>query len=145
MFTHARNRIILKTYMKKYLEKVKRRAKSLKTEIRAVYIAYTRHRLPWYAKALAALVVAYALSPVDLIPDFIPVLGLLDDIILLPLGIALLIKLIPPDVMAECREEAKEGEKEKLPKNYLMAALVILLWAGIAALVIYKVIKAVSR
>ena len=138
IFTRTQNRIILKPYVKKYIEKVKCRAKSLKTETRALYLAYTKHRLPWYAKVLAALVI----SPIDLIPDFIPVLGLLDDLILLPLGIALLIKIIPPEVMEECRGQARIIEKEKLPKNYLMAALVILLWAGIAALITYKIIKA---
>ena len=131
--------------MKKYIEKVKRRAKSLKTEIYAIYLAYTKHRLPWYAKVLATLIIAYALSPIDLIPDFIPVLGLLDDIALLPLGIALLIKIIPPDVMEQCRREAESRQKEKLPKNYLMAALIILLWTGIAALITYKIIKAFIR
>ena len=100
---------------------------------------------PWYAKLLAALVIAYALSPVDLIPDFIPVLGLLDDLLLLPLGIMLLVKLIPPEVMEECREQAKNAGKEKLPGNYFMAALIILLWVGILALVTYKIIKAVCE
>lgn len=130
--------------MKKYIEKVKRRAKSLKTEIRAVYLAYTKHKLPWYAKLLAALVIAYALSPIDIIPDFIPVLGLLDDVILLPLGIALLIKIIPSDVMEECRRQAQNASKEKLPKNYLVAVLIILLWIVILALIIYKIIRAAS-
>ena len=106
----------------------------------AVYLAYTAHKLPWYAKALAALVIAYALSPIDLIPDFIPVLGLLDDVLLLPLGIALLIKIIPAQVMQECREQAEKMGKEKLPKNYLMAALIILFWVGILAFIAYKIV-----
>lgn len=126
------------------LKKLKERAQKLKIEIHAIYLAYTTHNIPWYAKVLAMVIIAYALSPVDLIPDFIPILGLLDDIILLPLGIALLIKIIPPDVMEECRKKAKEIENEKLPKNYFMAALVILLWIGIIALIAVKIAKAVS-
>ena len=77
------------------LEKLKRWAKSLKTQIYALYLAYTKHKIPWYAKLAAGAVIAYALSPIDLIPDFIPVLGLLDDLILLPLGIFLVSKNNP--------------------------------------------------
>ena len=84
----------------------KDRAKKLKTEIHALLIAYRDPRTPWIAKAWVLLVIAYALSPIDLIPDFIPVLGYLDDLILLPLGIALALRLIPADIMAEAREKA---------------------------------------
>ena len=126
------------------LRKFQDKAKRLKNEIHAVYLAYTKHKLPWYAKVLAAAVMAYALSPIDLIPDFIPILGLLDDLILLPLGIALLIKLIPPEVMEECREQAQNEGKGKLPKNYLMAAVFVLIWAGVIFLVVYKIIKSLS-
>ena len=123
------------------LERLKEKARKLKAEINAIYLAYTRHEIPWYAKLLAVVILAYALSPVDLIPDFIPVLGYLDDLLLLPLGIALLIKLIPPDVMEQCRAEAKEMSGKKLPRNYVMAVIIILLWAGIAALVIYAIVS----
>lgn len=126
------------------LNRLKENAKGLKNEIYAVYLAYTKHKLPWYAKVLAALVMAYALSPIDLIPDFIPVLGILDDLILLPLGIALLIKIIPPEVMNECRKEVQNAGKEKLPKNYLMAAVFVLIWAGLIFLIVYKVANALS-
>ena len=126
------------------LKKLKDKARSLKNEIHAIYLAYTKHKLPWYVKVLAALVIAYALSPIDLIPDFIPVLGLLDDIILLPLGIALLIKLIPPDVMEQCRAQARYADKEKLPKNYFAAAVFVIIWTGIIFLIAYKIVKAMS-
>ena len=84
----------------------KARARALKRDTYALYLACRDPRVPWYAKALAAAVVAYALSPIDLIPDFIPVLGYLDDLLLVPLGLALALRLIPAPVMAECRREA---------------------------------------
>ena len=85
---------------------LKERAKKLKTDIPAVFLAMKHRETLLLAKILALIIVAYALSPIDLIPDFIPVLGLLDDLILLPALIALMIKIIPPDVFAECRKEA---------------------------------------
>src|SRR5689334_4591237 len=84
----------------------KERAKQLKTEIHALLIAYRDPRTPWAARLWVLLVTAYALSPIDLIPDFIPVLGYLDDLLLLPLGIALAIRLIPAEVMADARKRA---------------------------------------
>jgi uncharacterized membrane protein YkvA (DUF1232 family) len=85
------------------LASLKNRARALKRDVSAICIARRDPRVPWYAKALAIVVAAYALSPIDLIPDFIPVLGHLDDLIIVPLGIWLVIALIPADVMAECR------------------------------------------
>lgn len=87
----------------------KERAKALKTELRALRIAYGDPRTPWFAKAWLLLVIAYAFSPIDLIPDFIPVLGYLDDLLLLPLGIALAIRLIPAEVLAQARQKAAQG------------------------------------
>ena len=107
-------------------------ATSLKRDVIALWIAARDPRVPWHVKALAGAVAAYALSPIDLIPDFIPVLGLLDDLVLLPLGIALCLKLLPADVMAECRERARESIAK--PRSYLAAAVIALLW--IAALVL---------
>lgn len=123
------------------LDRLKDKAKKLKAEIFAIYLAYTRHKIPWYAKLLAVVILAYALSPIDLIPDFIPVLGYLDDLLLLPLGIALLIKFIPPDVMERCRAEAQDVGDKNLPRNYVMAAIIILVWAGIVALIIYAIVS----
>jgi len=98
-------------------ERWKRRAGQLKAEVYALYLACKDPRVPWYAKALTAAVVCQALSPIDLIPDFIPVLGYLDDLLLVPLGIALALKMIPEDVMDECREQAREalGQTQEKP------------------------------
>jgi uncharacterized membrane protein YkvA (DUF1232 family) len=89
----------------------KQRAREMRRDIHALYLAYRHPCTPWYAKALAAAVVAYAFSPIDLIPDFIPVLGYLDDLILVPAGIVLAIMLIPAPVMAECRRKAAQSSE----------------------------------
>src|SRR5690348_16656665 len=101
------------------LDGLKKRARRLKTELYALYLAYRDPRVPWYARAFAAGVVAYAFTPLDLIPDFIPVLGLLDDLILLPLGIVLALRLIPSDVMAECRQRANDALSDGRPTNWI--------------------------
>ena len=98
-----------------WMERWKARVRALKTEVRALLLARRDPRVPWRAKVVAALVVAYALSPIDLIPDFIPVLGYLDDLIILPLGILLALKMIPPDVMHDCRRKAAASEAEDKP------------------------------
>jgi uncharacterized membrane protein YkvA (DUF1232 family) len=108
----------------------KQRARQLKTELYALYLAYRDPRVPWYARIVAAVVVGYAFSPIDLIPDPIPVLGYLDDLVLLPLGIALALKLIPPGVMAEARLKAQErGDK---PTNWIAAAIITGIWILLA-------------
>lgn len=94
-----------------YLEKAKIWARSLKRDVTALWLAARDPRVAWHAKAVAGLVAAYALSPVDLIPDFVPVLGYLDDIIIVPLGIILAIRLVPPELMAEFRSEAASRER----------------------------------
>jgi uncharacterized membrane protein YkvA (DUF1232 family) len=87
----------------------KSRAAALKEEVSAVYLAASDRRTPWYAKAVIWLVVTYAFSPIDLIPDFIPVLGHLDDLLIIPAGLALAIRLIPPEVLAEARESTRQA------------------------------------
>jgi len=109
-------------------------ARALKREVYALYLACKDPRVPWYARALAACVVAYAFSPIDLIPDFIPVLGYLDDLILLPLGIALVIRLLPPGVLAECRAAAEQAMTTGKPTNRIAAGVVIAVWLALAAL-----------
>lgn len=109
------------------LNKFKQRAKELKQNIAVLSIALRHRRTPWYAKIVLLLVVSYALSPIDLIPDFIPVLGLLDDLLLLPLGILLGIRLIPKDVWEECRQIA-EIQTDKGHKNWVAGGLIILIW-----------------
>ncbi len=91
----------------KLLDQLQRYAKMLKAELYVLYLAAQHPRTPWYTKILALLTIAYALSPVDLIPDFIPVLGYLDDLIIVPLGIRLCLRSLPVDVMAECRAKAQ--------------------------------------
>ncbi|MFN4361972.1 MAG: YkvA family protein [Hylemonella sp.] len=94
-----------------WLEGLRQRARALKDQTYVLYLAARHPRTPWYAKLLVAGIVAYAFSPIDLIPDFIPVLGLLDDLVLIPLGIWLAIRLVPPLVLAECRLRAQERRK----------------------------------
>lgn len=110
------------------LEPLKSRARALKREVFVLWAACQDPRTPWYAKVLAVGVVAYAFSPIDLIPDFIPVLGVLDDLILVPLGIVLVLKLIPEPVIADCRERADALRQDGKPKNWVAAAVIVLLW-----------------
>lgn len=111
-------------------------ARTLKNQVYAVYLASRDRRTPWYARLFAAVVVAYAFSPIDLIPDFIPVLGYLDDLILVPLGIWIVIKLIPAPVLAECRAEAEAMKSQGKPKNWAAAIAIVVLWLLSGALVI---------
>lgn len=111
-------------------------ARSLKAELTALNSAARDPRTPWYAKGLAIVVIAYALSPIDLIPDVIPVIGLVDDLILVPLGIALVLRFIPPDVIAEHR--AKAIEAAHVPPSKLGLFIVVAIW--LAALVLIAAI-----
>ena len=107
---------------------LKARAKALKTDIPAVIMALRHPRTPWYAKACALLIVVYALSPIDLIPDFIPVLGYLDDLIILPALVALTITWIPKDVMQECRSQAAQLGQGNWQKKWVYAIPFVLVW-----------------
>jgi len=111
-------------------------ARRIKRDTYALYLAVRDPRTPWYAKVVAACVVAYAFSPIDLIPDFIPVLGYLDDVIIVPAGIVLALKLIPAEVMADCRARADANRPSSKPRNYLGAAAIVALWLLLAALAI---------
>jgi uncharacterized membrane protein YkvA (DUF1232 family) len=119
-------------------ENWKARVKALKREIHALAIAYRDPRTPWSARVVALLVAAYALSPIDLIPDFIPILGYLDDLLLLPLGIALAIRLIPPTVMDEARQTATQAEGREIGRlgTWLIGIVWLVALAGVAILVI---------
>ena len=113
---------------------LKARARKLKAEIAALYYAARHRDTPWYAKLLVIAIVAYALSPIDLIPDFIPVIGFLDEVILLPLGIVLAIRLIPAHVMAECRARAADAGRVTTRAGMVGAAVIALVWiAAVAA------------
>ena len=120
---------------------LKERAKRLKTDVPAVFIAMRRKDVPVLAKMLAALTVAYALSPIDLVPDFIPVLGYLDDLLILPALVALTLKLIPPDVFAACRAQSAGLWQDGKPKRWYYAVPIVLVWA----LVVFVVVKAIKR
>jgi uncharacterized membrane protein YkvA (DUF1232 family) len=111
------------------------RARALKRETYALYFACRDPRVPWYAKALAAIVVAYALSPIDLIPDFIPVIGYLDDIVLIPLGVLAVRAMIPSGVLADCRERAARLEHE--PRSWTAAVVIAAIWFALTAAAIY--------
>ncbi|NLI53587.1 MAG: DUF1232 domain-containing protein [Clostridiales bacterium] len=120
---------------------LKERAAKLKTDVPAVFLALRRTETPWTAKLVAAVTVAYALSPIDLIPDFIPVLGYLDDLILLPALVALTVRLVPGDVMEQCREEAEGMWREGRPVRWYYAVPVVLFWLAIA----YWIVRAVAN
>ncbi len=111
----------------KLIDSLKQKSRILKRDVMALWIAYRDPRTPWYAKVFSAVVVAYALSPIDLIPDFVPVLGYLDDLILIPAGIALSLKMIPAEVMAESRVKAKEQFASGKPTNWVAAAIIVLI------------------
>ena len=118
---------------------LKERARNLKKEIPAVYLAMKDKDTPLVAKMIAVVTVGYALSPIDLIPDFIPVLGYLDDIILLPALIAMTIKLIPTSVWEKCLKEAENMWKDGKPKKWYYAIPIVAIWA----LVIWTVVKTI--
>ena len=118
---------------------IKERAKKLKYDIPAVFIALKKKETPIIAKILAGITVAYALSPIDLIPDFIPVLGYLDDVLLLPALIALTIKLLPKDVFEKCRIEAENLWSDGKPKKWYYAVPIIIIWLLIIGLLICRI------
>jgi uncharacterized membrane protein YkvA (DUF1232 family) len=115
---------------------LKERAKQLKRDIPAVYLALKKKETPWYAKTLAILTVGYALSPIDLIPDFIPVLGYLDDLFILPLLVTATIKLIPDGVMKQSRVEAEKLWQDGRPQKWYYAIPIILAWLLITAIIV---------
>ena len=127
------------------LESWKQQARQLKVETYAIYLAYRDPRVPWYARVFAACVVGYAFSPIDLVPDFIPVLGYLDDLVLVPLGIALTVKMIPPHVLADCRLRAQARMSEGPRRtNWAAAAAIIALWLLLAVLAIVLVTRVIK-
>lgn len=127
----------------KFLESLKGRARSLQRDTLAVWYAAKDKRTPWYARILAVLVAAYALSPVDLVPDFIPVLGYLDDLILIPAGIALVLRLIPAVVMSDARIKADLSLAK--PSTWWMTGLIILVWICLVILIIYLVLPLLQK
>jgi uncharacterized membrane protein YkvA (DUF1232 family) len=122
------------------IKTLKLKAKLLKQNLGLLYLAFKNERTPWYAKLLIGLVVSYALSPVDLIPDFIPILGYLDDLILIPAGITLALKLIPDDVISECRKNQSNLTAIKI-KGLYAGIVIALIWM----LIIYLILRTLFR
>ncbi len=120
----------------------KQKARDLEIQTYALYLAYRDPRVPWYAKGLIALIVAYAFSPIDLIPDFIPVLGYLDDLVIIPLGVFLAIRMIPVQVMEECRAKSNQRMEEGKPQYKFMGVIIIGIWIAVFLLAVIFVIKA---
>ena len=118
-----------------------KKANLLKRETLTLYLACRHPAVPWYAKLLALIVVAYALSPIDLIPDFIPVLGYLDDLLLIPLGIMVVIRLIPADVVAECRARSEELVGKVTRVGKIAAVVVVTIWLVAAALLVWLMVR----
>lgn len=122
----------------------RQRVRQLKGETYALYLAYKDPRVPWYARLWVAIVVSYALSPIDLIPDFIPVLGYLDDLVLIPAGIIIAIRLIPAPVLTECRTRAQAEMAQNKPTNWTVAIIIIAIWLASATFLIVLFIRAIN-
>jgi uncharacterized membrane protein YkvA (DUF1232 family) len=118
-------------------------ARRLKKHLFILYLAYKDERVSWYTKLFTACVVAYDFSPIDLIPDFIPILGYIDDIIIVPLGIMLALKLLPKSVIDECAIKAEEIIQNEKPKNWVVGSIIIIVWLFIfmwSCLAIFKLL-----
>jgi uncharacterized membrane protein YkvA (DUF1232 family) len=122
---------------------LKARAQKLKTDIPAVFLALGRKETPRLAKVLAFLTVGYALSPIDLIPDFIPVLGYLDDLILLPALVALTVRQIPRGVMEECRAQAQTMWKDRKPRRWYYAVPIVAIWLAVLFFAVRRILRAI--
>ena len=119
---------------------IKEKVKQLKNDVPAVFLALKDKKTPWYAKLFAVLTVAYALSPIDFIPDFIPILGYLDDLIILPLLVALTTKFIPKEVFVEYRKQAQDMWQDGKPKKWYYALPIIFVWLLVIVLIVKAII-----
>ena len=127
------------------VEGLRRRVRALKAETLALYYVARDPRVPWYARLFVTAVVAYALSPIDLIPDFVPVLGYLDDLILVPLGIMLALRMVPQPILDECRARAHAELAGNRPTSRVGLAVVVGIWIAAAALTIWLLLQVMSR
>ncbi len=123
--------------MKKF--NIKEKVNQLKHKVSALFLAYKRKDTPIIAKVFAIITVGYALSPIDLIPDFIPILGYLDDIIIVPLLVMLCLKLIPKNIMEECEREAVDLWKDGKPKKWYYAVPIVIIWLLIISIILIKI------
>ena len=119
----------------------KRWARRLSTETYGLYLAFRDTRTPWHAKAFAALIVGYVFSPIDPIPDFIPGVGLLDDLVVVPVGVLLATKMIPPDVFEECMEKAREAAEGERPVSRVVVVVIVTVWLLCAALAVLLALR----
>ena len=119
------------------LERWKARARELERDTYALYLASRDPRVPWHAKVLVALIVAYALSPIDLVPDFVPVLGYVDDLVLIPLGIMIAVKLVSPELLAEHRAAAAERFTDGAPRSVFGVVVVLMIWCALVSVVLW--------
>ena len=122
-------------------ERLRERARALKNESYALYLALRSPDVPWYAKVIGAVVIGYVLSPIDLIPDFIPVIGLLDDLVIVPAGIALVIRLVPREVMARCRERAKVELAGRKLVSRTAAVAIVIVWLAVLAVIVWLILR----
>ena len=127
--------------MSKFFDTIKEKARWMKQQAYVLFLAYKDPRTPWTAKIFAAVVVAYAFSPIDLVPDFIPVLGYLDDLLLVPLGIALALKMIPEEVLVDARAGVETAFPDGKPKNWVAGAVIVAIWVVILALVVFWTVR----
>jgi uncharacterized membrane protein YkvA (DUF1232 family) len=127
------------------LERLKQKVRQLNLELFAIQLACRDPRTPWYAKVLAICVVGYAFSPIDLIPDFIPIIGYLDDLIIVPLGMMLVLRMIPPVVMAECRVKAQSATSPSHSQNWIAAVIILMIWILLAVLSIRLLMPFVKK
>jgi uncharacterized membrane protein YkvA (DUF1232 family) len=123
------------------LEAWKRRARQLSAQTYALYLAYRDPRTPWYAKVFAALIVGYVFSPIDPIPDWIPVLGLLDEMVVVPVGVLVAAKMVPPQVMEECQEKAREVAEGEKPVSRVAAVVIVAVWLLCVALAVFLALR----
>jgi uncharacterized membrane protein YkvA (DUF1232 family) len=130
--------------MSHLIDQLKQKAKHLKRETTALYFAYRDPRTPWYARAFSALVVVYLFSPIDLIPDFIPILGYLDELVLVPLGITLALKMIPPDVLSDARKSADDPVQNKAI-GWLFTILILCVWGFVLFFILSMVVKLITH
>mgnify|MGYP001056892439 CR=1 FL=1 len=130
--------------MKSWFQKFRDKARKIRGQTYTLYLAYRHPATPWYAKVFAALVVAYAFSPIDLIPDFIPVLGYLDDILLVPLGITLAMKMIPEEALVSAQEQTAKELENLSPRGNYIAAIIVMIWLILLAMIVIYMIRFVQ-
>jgi uncharacterized membrane protein YkvA (DUF1232 family) len=123
------------------LELWKQQARQLTAQTYALYLAYRHLKTPWYAKVFAALIVGYVFSPIDPVPDFIPGVGLLDEMVVVPIGVLLAAKMIPPDVFEECREKAREVAEGEKPMSRIAAVVIVAVWLMCVALAVLSALR----